>query len=53
MITLAGLDAEMGILMMLYLGISYRQKKEATARMGHDLLTHALLMVPASASDPC
>ncbi len=29
MIALAGLDAEMGILMMLYLGISFKQKQEA------------------------
>ncbi len=29
MIALAGLDAEMGILMMLYLGMSYQQKLEA------------------------
>ncbi len=29
MIALAGLDAEMGILMMLYLGMSYQQKQEA------------------------
>ncbi len=29
MIALAGLDAEMGILMMLYLGINFKQKQEA------------------------
>ncbi|HED17703.1 MAG TPA: efflux RND transporter permease subunit [Gammaproteobacteria bacterium] len=38
MIALAGLDAEMGILMMLYLGISYTQKQEAgQIRSYHDL----------------
>jgi len=38
MIALAGLDAEMGILMMLYLGMSYQQKLEAGGlHTQHDL----------------
>jgi len=38
MIALAGLDAEMGILMMLYLGMSYKQKQDiGQLQSQHDL----------------
>ncbi len=35
MIALAGLDAEMGVLMMLYLGISYRQRLQQNPSLTH------------------
>ncbi|MFV1996432.1 MAG: efflux RND transporter permease subunit [Acidiferrobacterales bacterium] len=42
MIALAGLAAEMGILMMLYLGISYAQKK-TTISLDHNTLCDAIV----------
>ncbi len=43
MIALAGLDAEMGILMMLYLGMSYKQKQEAGQLNSHQDLSQAII----------
>jgi len=43
MIALAGLDAEMGILMMLYLGMSYQQKIEAGGLHTHHDLSQVIV----------
>ncbi len=43
MIALAGLDAEMGILMMLYLGLSYKQKLEDGQLNNHHDLAQAII----------
>ncbi|GMQ97480.1 MAG: CusA/CzcA family heavy metal efflux RND transporter [Gammaproteobacteria bacterium] len=43
MIALAGLDAEMGILMMLYLGMSYKQKQDAGQLHNQHDLTQAIV----------
>jgi len=43
MIALAGLAAEMGILMMLYLGISYAQKKQTGTHLDHKTLCDAIV----------
>ncbi len=43
MIALAGLDAEMGILMMLYLGISYKQKQDEGKNNNYDDLTQIIV----------
>ena len=43
MIALAGLDAEMGILMMLYLGMSYKQKQDAGQINNHHDLTQVII----------
>ncbi|GBE08953.1 cation efflux system protein CusA [bacterium BMS3Abin11] len=42
MIALAGLDAEMGILMMLYLGMSYNQRKETGQLRNSEDLSKAI-----------
>lgn len=42
MIALAGLDAEMGVLMMLYLGLVYRQRKSEGRLNTHDDLVAAI-----------
>lgn len=42
MIALAGLDAEMGILMMLYLGMSYSQRKETGQLRNSEDLSKAI-----------
>ncbi len=43
MIALAGLDAEMGILMMLYLGINYQQRLKAGQLRNHQDLTDVII----------
>jgi len=43
MIALAGLDAEMGVLMMLYLGLSYRQRQASGQLNSHHDLTEAIV----------
>ena len=42
MIALAGLDAEMGVLMMLYLGISYRQRQREGGPLNHASLAETI-----------
>ncbi|VAW90747.1 Cobalt-zinc-cadmium resistance protein CzcA; Cation efflux system protein CusA [hydrothermal vent metagenome] len=43
MIALAGLDAEMGILMMLYLGMNYQQRLKQGQLRNHQDLTEAII----------
>ena len=43
MIALAGLDAEMGVLMMLYLGITYQQRQQERRLTNHDDLVTAIV----------
>ena len=42
MIALAGLDAEMGVLMMLYLGLSYRQRQRQGGPLSHASLAETI-----------